>query len=997
MNPGQMPKLKWALSTRYTLTVLVLAPIILAQSTNPLVTPPFPRIGNIWTGNYIFQTDPSHANQIGLYLGPDSLTPQSANVIRAANPTVLMLTDINVTDTAGATSLPDSYYMLDVNGNKIEDWCATTPRYMLNMTLPQVSMFLAQYSAQAVASSAGEFNGAFFDSFATTIPQPYTDCWGVLHEIDANGDGIPDDPATLNAAWAAGVYLVVTTFRSLSPDSLVSGHVEDSSVSPAAFAAFNGTSLVFDAVNVREGILPFGALWNLYQNWESQGVAPAITMVQSSPPNQIAYGYGYFPLSALLPGTVQFAQTFYPNMRFGLALALMNNGFFTHDFGDTGSLSPVDWWYDEYNFNLGQPLSPATQIGPVGNTAGNNLLTNGGFENGLSGWQLDVDNDGQAAASLALDSSVMADGNTSAAIHVTSPGTIQWHVDLEQDNLPLTAGATYQLQFWARADSQRSITVFSQGVAPNYTSYGLDQQVSLTTNWQLFTLSFIAAATANDARLEFWVGDLTGSVWIDQVQLSPESADIYRRDFTNGVVLLNGINSTETVPLGSGLQRFSGPQAPRYQYIVDDSDAAFSSIGPWSAETWNTGSYASVGTGPNLPAEPQNAQGPFYHCWKGSCQLLDGASGTAQWDLNIPSDGQYTIQVWLPAAPGSSAWTRQAVYNVISGGSVVASATLDQTTAAAGDTWHTLFTVNLTAAGAPVLQLENGGSGQLVADAVYVTSTALYNDGSATPSVTLAPFDGILLKRQQPLPPPASTVQSAVNAASLQPAISSGAYVSIFGTGFGATSRVWGSADFSGSSLPTSLSGVSVTINGQPAYVQYISPTQINVFAPDDPAIGPVQVQVITAQGGSYAATVMKQAMAPALFTSQSGTTSYAMAVHQDGTAVGPAGPSSSPAVPGETIEIYGTGFGSTLPATPAGQVVTPALLALSPTVTIGGLNATVLWASKIWSGWYEISVTVPAVASGDQVVQATIGGFQSPATVELPIASQPPVLSQLE
>lgn len=171
-----MPKLNR--SNRYVLIVLLLAPLMRAQSTSNLLDNlPFPRIGNIWTGNYWFQTDPSHANQIGLYLGPDSLTPQSASVIRAANPSVLMLTDINVTDTAGATSLPDSYYMRDVNGNMIEDWCATSPRYMLNMTLPQVSTYLAQYAAQAVASSGGEFNGAFFDSFATTVPQPYTDCW----------------------------------------------------------------------------------------------------------------------------------------------------------------------------------------------------------------------------------------------------------------------------------------------------------------------------------------------------------------------------------------------------------------------------------------------------------------------------------------------------------------------------------------------------------------------------------------------------------------------------------------------------------------------------------------------------------------------------------------------------------------------------------------------------------------------------------------------------
>ena len=56
--------------------------------------------------------------------------------------------------------------------------------------------------------------------------------------------------------------------------------------------------------------MPFGSLWNLYQTWQSRAVQPAISVVQSAPPNQIAYGYGYTPLTALLPATVNFAQIF---------------------------------------------------------------------------------------------------------------------------------------------------------------------------------------------------------------------------------------------------------------------------------------------------------------------------------------------------------------------------------------------------------------------------------------------------------------------------------------------------------------------------------------------------------------------------------------------------------------------------------------------------------------------------------------------------------------
>src|SRR6185312_15305825 len=212
--------------------------------------------------------------------------------------------------------------------------------------------------------------------------------------------------------------------------------------------------------------------------------------------------------------------------------------------------------------------------------------------------------------------------------------------------------ATYRLQFWARADAPRSITVFAQSAGPDYVSYGLDDHASLTTTWQLFTFSFISTSTVKDARIEFWLGDLAGTVWIDEARLSLETADVYRRDFTNGVVLLNGMSTPQTISLEPGFQRFSGSQAPLYQYIIDDADTAFTSTGTWNAVTYNTGSYSTVGTGPNLPASPQNARGPFYHCWQGGCHVTTDSGAAAQWNLNIPADGQYTIRVWLPAAPG---------------------------------------------------------------------------------------------------------------------------------------------------------------------------------------------------------------------------------------------------------------------------------------------------------------------------------------------------------
>ncbi|HEY4363275.1 MAG TPA: LamG-like jellyroll fold domain-containing protein [Bryobacteraceae bacterium] len=952
-------------------------PDYLRTLTYRTVAPPgqaFPRIGTIWTGWYLYQNASDLAKKNQLFLSTSPLTPLDITQLRAANPGFLGITEVNVSVFDAGFSPPEDYYLKDIHGNKIISWCAPA-LYLANTTKPEVAQALARQAYQQLVDSNFVYDGLFFDSFNTTISQPFTDCHGNAVEIDSNGDGIADDPAILNAAWKAGMYSVINAFRSLAPNAYVSGHVLATPAQPESLAAFNGTSLLGSTETVKEGLIPFGDLWDLYQTWESQGVWPTMTMIQSCPPNLLSYGYGYQPLNQnhMLPSTMAFAQSSYPNMRFGLGLSLMGDGFFGFDTGD--SASQIAWWYDEYDFNLGYPLGPAVQTG-AGSSA--NLMANGGFEAGLSQWQLTVAN---GKATLAVDTSIAAEGSASAHINVVSAGAAN-SVRLVQDKAAWSAGVEYRIQFWARADAPRTITVSSVGSGPKSAA-----PIAIGTSWGFYSLSFTALTTPQIGRLEFWVGDIAGNIWIDDVRLVQEPSLVYRRDFTNGVVLLNGSATPQTVTLEAGLRRFKGTQAPLYQYMLDDADGAFSATGSWKTVTYNTGSWGPAKK--NLPPAPQNQNGPYYHCWEGTCHQLDSGASPAQWNLNTPADGQYTIQAWLPAAPGAASWTKSAVYEVVAGGHVVASATIDQSTASAGDALHAIATVNLTAADAPFLRVHNEGTGALIADAVYVTSAALYNDGSSAPQVTLGGFDSILLQRQQPLPATTSRVNSVVHAATFQPSISSGGFVAISGTGFGSSPRTWASSDFSGTSLPSSLGGVSATINGKPAYVEYISPTQINVIAPDDDTVGQVQVQVTTPQGANYTGTVLKQKLSPGLFTYQAGTTNYAAAVHPDGTFVGPTGPSSRPAAPGEVIAIYGTGFGATTPAAPSAQLVSQAAPTVLPvTIMIGGVTAEVQWAGLVSSGLYQINVKIPELAAGDRPIQATIGGFQSPPTVMLPSAS---------
>jgi uncharacterized protein (TIGR03437 family) len=236
---------------------------------------------------------------------------------------------------------------------------------------------------------------------------------------------------------------------------------------------------------------------------------------------------------------------------------------------------------------------------------------------------------------------------------------------------------------------------------------------------------------------------------------------------------------------------------------------------------------------------------------------------------------------------------------------------------------------------------------------------------------------------------PAPTIAGFGNGASFQPAFAGATWVSIVGTNLSQTTYTWQGSDFVNGQLPTILDGVSVSIDGIPAYVEYISPTQINVLAPDDAKVGAVQVQVNVAQQNSNSLSAQKAQFAPAFFTFGDG---YVAARHVDYSLVGapnlfPGGAATTPAQPGQTILLYGTGFGPTNPAVPTGQLVaTPEQLANSVQVSIGGMNAPVTFGGLSGSGLYQFNVTVPNLPNGDAAVLATIGGVTTQAGVSVTV-----------
>jgi len=231
-------------------------------------------------------------------------------------------------------------------------------------------------------------------------------------------------------------------------------------------------------------------------------------------------------------------------------------------------------------------------------------------------------------------------------------------------------------------------------------------------------------------------------------------------------------------------------------------------------------------------------------------------------------------------------------------------------------------------------------------------------------------------------PSTAPVITAVVNGASFQPGIESGSWVTILGSNLSNTNpaRIWKASEIVNGNLPQALDGTGVTIDGKPAFVYYVSPTQLNVQAPTDSATGSVAVVVTNNSQMSVPFNASLEAESPAFFL-YPGTSNPIVSRFPD---YGLVGTANAPAHPGDVLILWATGFGPTNPTTPAGIVVTGApAAATKPVITIGTVqvpvSAAVLTPGS--AGLYQIAIQLPAnVPTGTVAIQAAVGGALSPA-----------------
>jgi uncharacterized protein (TIGR03437 family) len=242
-----------------------------------------------------------------------------------------------------------------------------------------------------------------------------------------------------------------------------------------------------------------------------------------------------------------------------------------------------------------------------------------------------------------------------------------------------------------------------------------------------------------------------------------------------------------------------------------------------------------------------------------------------------------------------------------------------------------------------------------------------------------------------------------VNAASYQPITASlapGELIVLTGSGLYSGSGILVAPS---GAFPTTLGGVSVTIDGTPCAIYYVSGGQLAVVVPYELASntsGYANIQVTNNTAKSNIVQTYVTDAAPGSFSQNASGIGYAAALHA---ASGQLITQANPAQPGEYISLFLTGLGTVTPTVPDGALGPTSPLSLADVNSAGNLTVlfndytngslqnagTIQFAGLAPSlaGLYQINVQVPTgvLGSGDNVYVEFVTDFADVNQIQIP------------
>lgn len=301
-----------------------------------------PKLLNLFFNWQIAPDDPAKLAKwdiVVLDMDQQARFPEKLREIKRLNPSIKLLAYVSAGEIATirgndpmsfpgrrlVDAIPEAWYLHHANGERISWWPGN---YILNATNlgsrvngQRWNEFIGSFIRDQMLST-GLWDGVFLDSAYADIT-PFA---GV--DVDPDGDHILHSPKQNDEAYQAGMRALVQNVRA----AIGSNYLIMNNSSAAYASVSNGT--LFENFPRDGWAWPFAEL----RRSLDQNPSPKISAINTNTNNQQnPYDYRL--------------------MRYGLASALIADGYFSFDAGDAGH--DRTWWYDEYDVPLGVPRALA--------------------------------------------------------------------------------------------------------------------------------------------------------------------------------------------------------------------------------------------------------------------------------------------------------------------------------------------------------------------------------------------------------------------------------------------------------------------------------------------------------------------------------------------------------------------------------------------------------------------------------------------------------------
>jgi hypothetical protein len=212
----------------------------------------------------------------------------------------------------------DGWWLRDSRGVPISAWPG-----IQNINLsPSWSEYFLSFVHDTISTLPG-VDGIFFDMVSHNIS------WINNGDVDVDSDGMRDNPNQADALWLSRTEYFFRRAKEIMPTM----YIVDNGTSVSVVQPYVHGRMYENFPTPWEGNGSWGTVMNRIHDTQKNNRSPHVAIINSNTNNT--------------------GNQNLRDVRFGLGSTLLENGYFSYDYGDQNH--GQTWWYDEYDAQLGTP------------------------------------------------------------------------------------------------------------------------------------------------------------------------------------------------------------------------------------------------------------------------------------------------------------------------------------------------------------------------------------------------------------------------------------------------------------------------------------------------------------------------------------------------------------------------------------------------------------------------------------------------------------------